>query len=69
MWTKKCAYLDQCVLRNLMLSFVFTYDPQRKLQKIALKSDVINWYNFEDKQPIWGKKLSYQLDIFTLVVN
>ena len=33
---KKGAYLDQFLLRNLVVSFVFTYDPQ-KLQKIAFE--------------------------------
>ena len=32
----KGIYLDQCWLRNLMVSFVFVYDPQ-KLQKSHLK--------------------------------
>ena len=40
MWTKKVIYLDQFWLRNLMVSFVFAYDPQ-KLQKSHLKNDVI----------------------------
>ena len=33
---KKGIYLDQNWLRNLMVSFVFAYDPQ-KLQKSHLK--------------------------------
>ena len=33
---KKGIYLDQFWLRNLMVSFVFAYDPQ-KLQKSHLK--------------------------------
>ena len=33
---KKGIYLDQFWLRNLMVSFVFVYDPQ-KLQKSHLK--------------------------------
>ena len=33
---KKGIYLDQFWLRNLMMSFVFAFDPQ-KLQKLHLK--------------------------------
>ena len=33
---KKGIYLDQFLLRNLMVSFVFAFDPQ-KLQKSHLK--------------------------------
>ena len=33
---KKSIYLDQFWLRNLMVSFIFAYDPQ-KLQKLHLK--------------------------------
>ena len=36
MWTKKVPILTSFFFRNLMLSFVFTYDP-RKLQKLHLK--------------------------------
>ena len=57
---KKGINLDQFRLRNLMVSFVFAYDPQ-KLQKIAFeKNDVINGYAFGDKNtPFGGQKLSY----------
>ena len=56
---KKCIYLDQFWLRNLMGSYVFAYDPQ-KLQKSHLKKDVINGYDFGDKNtPFGGQKLSY----------
>ena len=50
---KKCIYLDQFWLRNLMVPFVFTYDPQ-KLQKSHLKSNVINGYDFGDKNTPFG---------------
>ena len=36
-----------------MVSFVFTYDPQ-KLQKMNLKSDVINEYDFGNKSTPFG---------------
>ena len=39
---KKGIYLDQFWLRNLMVSFVFAYDPQ-KLQKSHLKKCRHNW--------------------------
>ena len=57
---KKGINLDQFRLRNLMVSFVFAYDPQ-KLQKSHLKkNDVINGYAFGDKNtPFRGQKLSY----------
>ena len=54
---KKGIYLGQFWLRNLMVSFVFAYDPQ-KLQKSHLKNDVINRYGFGDKKhSIWGSKI------------
>ena len=64
MCTKKVPiYLDQFRLRNLMVSFVFAYDPQ-KLQNRIEKNDVINGYDFGDKNtPFGGKKLSYWLEI------
>ena len=63
MWTKKGIYLDQFWLRNLMVSFVFAYDPQ-KLQKSHLKNDVINGYDFGDKNTsVGGQKMSYWLEI------
>ena len=52
---KKGAYLDQFLLRNLIVSFVFTYNPH-KLQKSQLKSDVIHWFNFRDKNSPFGVK-------------
>ena len=56
---KKGIYLDQFWLRNLMVSFVFAYDPQ-KLQKLHLKNDVINRYDIGDKNTSFGgHKLSY----------
>ena len=55
---KKGIHLDQFWLRNLMVSFVFAYDPQ-KLQKSHLKKYVINGYDFGDKiTPFGGQKLS-----------
>ena len=37
MWFYKCdVYVDQLLLWNLMVSFLFTYDPQ-KLQKMHWK--------------------------------
>ena len=42
-----------------MVAFVFAYDPQ-KLQKSRLKNDIINGYDFGDKNsPFRGQKLSY----------
>ena len=56
---KKGINLDQFRLRNLMVSFVFAYDPQ-KLQKSHLKKYVIIGYAFGDKNtPFGGQKLSY----------
>ena len=56
---KKGINLDQFRLRNLMVSFVFAYDPQ-KLQKSHLKNDVIIGYAFGDENtPFGGQKLSY----------
>ena len=49
-------YIDQFLFRNLMVSFVVTYGP-KKLQQLRLKSDVINWYDFGDKnRPFGGQK-------------
>ena len=45
---KKGTYLDQFWLRNLMLSFVFAYDPQ-KLQKSHLKKLCHKWVNSHKK--------------------
>ena len=54
---KKGIYLDQFWLRNLMVSFVFAYDPY-KLQKSHLKNDVINGYDNGDKNtPFGGSKI------------
>ena len=50
---KKGIYPDQFWLRNLMVSFVVAYDPQ-KLQKSHLKNDVINGYDFGDKNTPFG---------------
>ena len=37
MWFYKCdVYVDQLLLWNLMMSFLFTYDPQ-KLKKIVFE--------------------------------
>ena len=56
---EKGIYLVEFWLGNLMVSFVFAYDPQ-KLQKSHLKKDVINRYDFGDKNtPFGGQKLSY----------
>ena len=56
---KKGIYLDQFWLRNIMVSFVFAYNPQ-KLQKSHLKNDVIIGCDFGDKNtPFGGQKLSY----------
>ena len=57
---KNCIYLNQFWLRNLMVSFGFAYDPQ-KLQKSHLKkNNVINGYDFGDKDtPFGGQKLRY----------
>ena len=52
---KKGIYLDQFWPRNLMVSFVFAYDPQ-KLQKSHLKNDVINRYDFGDENTPFGVK-------------
>ena len=50
-----------------MLSFVFAYDSQ-KLQKSHLKNDVINGYDFGDKNTLFGgQQLSYRLEICILV--
>ena len=60
---KKGINLDQFRLRNLMVSFVFAYDPQ-KLQKSHLKNYVIIGYAFGDKNTSFGgQKLSYWLEI------
>ena len=46
-----------------MVSFVFAYDPQ-KLQKSHLKNDIINGYDFADKNTSFGGQiLSYWLEI------
>ena len=45
---KEGIYLNQFWLSNLMVSFVFAYDPP-KLQKNRIKNDVINGYDFGDK--------------------
>ena len=60
---KKYVYLDQFLLRNLMVSFVFTHDHQ-KVQKMHVKKwrNKLAWFS-KQKQPIWGLKLSYQLEI------
>ena len=54
---KKGINLDQFRLRNLMVSFVFAYDPQ-KLQKSHLKKLRHNWVCFRrQKHSIWGSKI------------
>ena len=54
---KKGIHLDQFWLRNLMVSFVFAYDPQ-KIQKSHLKKCVINGCDFGDKNtPFGGSKI------------
>ena len=46
-----------------MVSFVSAYDP-RNLQKSHAKNDVINGYDFGDKNtPFAGQKVSYLLEI------
>ena len=52
----RTTYLDQFWLRNLMVSFVLAYDPQ-KLQKSHLKNDVLKGYDFGYKNSIWGSKI------------
>ena len=61
---EKGIYHNQFWLRNLMVSFVFAYDPL-KLQKSHLKkNDAINEYDFGDKNtPFRGQKLSCWLEM------
>ena len=64
---KKGINLDQFRLRNLMVSFVFAYDPQ-KLQKSHLKKYVIIGYAFGDKTLHSGvKNWAIDLKFCTLV--
>ena len=53
---KKGINLDQFRLRNLMVSFVFAYDPQKLQKSHFKKNDVINGYAFGDKNTPFGVK-------------
>ena len=65
MWCYKCdVYVDQLLLWNLMVSFLFTYDPQKSqenaLEKVTSKIDMI----LKTKTAHFGGyKLSYRLEI------
>ena len=53
---QKGIYLDQFWLRNLMVSFVFAYDPQKLQKSQWKKNDVINRYDFGDENTLFGVK-------------
>ena len=51
---KTGVYVDQFLLRNLIVSFIFTYDPRKFKKNRIWKSDDINWYDFGDKNSAFG---------------
>ena len=65
MWFYKCdVYVDQLLLWNLMVSFLFTYDPQ-KLKKIVFEkvTSKIGMILKTKTAHFGGYKLSYRLEI------
>ena len=60
--------LDQFLLRNLMVSFVSFRGTSRNSTNRICNNDVINWYDFGDKNsPLGGKNGPIDFNFFTLV--